>query len=131
MSIGGRIKSRREELKMSQEELAHLIGYKSKTSINKIELGIQNLKQSKIKEIANALQTTPSYIMGWCDDPETNKKNNQKECEELFEKTHGKEMCALVKKLLELDSFDLTMIDSTIDTLLKADKYNKKKELYS
>ena len=38
MSIGQRIKSRREELGMSQEDLAHRIGYKSKSSINKIEL---------------------------------------------------------------------------------------------
>lgn len=48
MSIGQRIKSRREELGMSQEDLAHKIGYKSKSSINKIELDIQQLRQSKI-----------------------------------------------------------------------------------
>ena len=65
MTIGERIKARRDELGMSQEELAHKIGYKSKTSINKIELGIQELRQSKIKQIADALQTTPAYIMGW------------------------------------------------------------------
>ena len=47
MTIGERIKARREALEMSQEELAHKIGYKSKTSINKIELGIQELRQSK------------------------------------------------------------------------------------
>lgn len=49
MTIGDRIKARRDELGMSQEELAHKIGYKSKTSINKIELGIQELRQSKNK----------------------------------------------------------------------------------
>ena len=54
MSIGQRIKSRREELGMSQEDLAHKIGYKSKSSINKIELDIQQLRQSKIKQIADA-----------------------------------------------------------------------------
>lgn len=65
MDIGGRIRYRREQLGITQEELAEMIGYKSKTSINKIELGVQNLKQSKIKAIADALQTTPGYIMGW------------------------------------------------------------------
>lgn len=64
-NIGSRIKSRREELGMSQEELAHRIGYKSRSSINKIELGVYALTQSKIKAIADALLTTPSYIMGW------------------------------------------------------------------
>lgn len=65
IEIGNRIKQRRIELDMSQEELAHRIGYKSKSSINKIELGIQGLTQSKIKVIADALSTTPDYIMGW------------------------------------------------------------------
>lgn len=65
MTIGQRIQNRREELGMTQEELAHKIGYKSKSSINKIELDIQQLTQSKIKMIADALETTPSYIMGW------------------------------------------------------------------
>lgn len=129
MTIGDRIKNRREELKMSQEELAHLIGYKSKTSINKIELGVQNLKQSKIKEIANALQTTPGYIMGWDDDTEPNERvQTQKQCAELFEKAYGKEMCDLVKKMLSLDSMDRMVISSTIDTLLTAEKYSVKKE---
>lgn len=67
MTIGERIKLRREELNMTQDELAKKLNYKSRSSINKIELDIYNLKQSKIKMIADALQTTPSYIMGWGD----------------------------------------------------------------
>lgn len=131
MTIGDRIKNRREELKMSQEELAHLIGYKSRTSINKIELGVQNLKQSKIKEIANALQTTPGYIMGW-DDSEQNELNmnqDKSRCAELFEKTYGKELYDLLKKVISLDSVDRLVINSTVDTLLMAEKYSVKKEL--
>lgn len=65
MTIGDRIKQRRMELGMSQEELARKLGYKSRSSINKIELGGQNLTQKKIKKIAEALDTTPDYIMGW------------------------------------------------------------------
>lgn len=65
IEIGKRIKQRREELDVSQEELAHRLGYKNKASIAKIESGKQGLKQSKIKAIADALLTTPDYIMGW------------------------------------------------------------------
>lgn len=68
MTIGKRIRTRREQLGMSQEELAHKIGYKSKSSINKIELDIQQLRQSKIKQIADALETTTDYIMGWSEE---------------------------------------------------------------
>lgn len=65
LTIGARIKARREELRISQEELAKKLGYKSRSSVNKIELDSRNLTQSKIKAIADALETTPSYIMGW------------------------------------------------------------------
>lgn len=70
MTIGDRIKLRRCELNMSQDELAHRIGYKSRSSINKIEIGALQLRQKKIKEIATALCTTPAYIMGWEDKTE-------------------------------------------------------------
>ena len=39
MEIGDRIRKKREELGMSQEELAKKIGYRSRSSINKIENG--------------------------------------------------------------------------------------------
>ena len=64
-TIGSRIRARREELNMSQDELGKRLGYKSRSSINKIELDQRNLTQSKIKAIADALDTTPAYIMGW------------------------------------------------------------------
>ena len=65
MTIGDRIRQRRIELGMTQEELAFKLGYKSKVSINKIELNGRNLTQSKIKAVADALDTTPMWIMGW------------------------------------------------------------------
>lgn len=64
-TIGSRIRNRREELGLSQDELGKRLGYKSRSSINKIELDQRSLTQSKIKTIADALETTPSYIMGW------------------------------------------------------------------
>ena len=60
----GRIKARREDLQMTQDELAKLTGYKSKTSITKIEGGKVDPPQSKIVAFANALQTTVDYLMG-------------------------------------------------------------------
>ena len=67
-TVGERVRDRREELNMSQEELAHKLGYKSRSSVNKIELGLNNLTQPKIVAVAKALQTTPAYIMGWEDE---------------------------------------------------------------
>lgn len=63
--IGKRIRSRREQLGMTQEELASRLGYKSKTTIAKIENGTNDIVQSKVTEFAKVLDTTPSYLMGW------------------------------------------------------------------
>lgn len=59
-----RIRTRREELGLSQEELAFRMGYKSKSSINKIEMGINDIPQSKVIAFARALETTTAYLMG-------------------------------------------------------------------
>ena len=67
-TIGNRIKERRIEIGLSQEDLAITLGYKSRSSINKIEKDGRGLPQSKIIEISRALNTTPAYIMGWTDD---------------------------------------------------------------
>lgn len=62
--IGGKIKEKREEMNLSQEQLAEILGYKSKTSIHKVEQGMTDLPQSKIIEFAKALNTSPAYLMG-------------------------------------------------------------------
>lgn len=59
------IKNRREELGMSQQELADKTGYTSRSSIAKIEAGERDIPQSKIISFADALSTTPSSLMGW------------------------------------------------------------------
>lgn len=69
MEIYDRIKLRREALSRSQIELAESLGYKSRSSIAKIEAGVNDLPQSKIKAFADASETTPAYLMGWTDDP--------------------------------------------------------------
>lgn len=64
-----RIKSRRTELGLTVEELAHKMGYKDKSSISKIENGKADIPQSKIAAFADALGTTPAYLMGWEEQP--------------------------------------------------------------
>ena len=60
----------REQQNISQDELAKKTGYTSRSSIAKIESGLVDLPQSKIVAFANALNTTPAYLMGWNDIPE-------------------------------------------------------------
>ena len=65
MNLHERIKFRREELLMTQTELAMKLGYKSRSSINKIEQGLSDIPQSKIKAFAEALDTSVGALMGW------------------------------------------------------------------
>lgn len=59
------IKRRRQQLKMTQTDLALKMGYADKSMIAKIEKGNVDLPQSKILAFANALKTTPGELMGW------------------------------------------------------------------
>lgn len=68
--VGDRIKLRREALNITQEELARRMGYKSKSSINKVELGVTDIPLKKVSMIARLLETTEAYLMGWVDNPE-------------------------------------------------------------
>ena len=61
--IGNKIKSRRIELGMTQMDLAKKMGYKSKSTINKIELGINDINQSKMKKMAHALEVPVDYLI--------------------------------------------------------------------
>jgi repressor LexA len=75
-NMGTIIKKRREQLGISQEQLANILGYKSRSSINKIELNHTDLPQSKIVALAKALSVTPAYLMGWEDLEQPTPKSN-------------------------------------------------------
>lgn len=68
MTIGERIKERRIALGMTQDELAQKIGYKSRSSVNKLE-SARVLPSRKIEKMAAALECRPAYLMGWTDEP--------------------------------------------------------------
>ena len=63
------IKACRKAAKMTQEELARKTGYTDRSSIARIEKGEIDLPQSKIRQFAEALGTTPSCLMGWDEKP--------------------------------------------------------------
>ena len=65
MKVGERIKLRREDIGMTQTELAEKV-QSTKQSIYKYENGIiSNIPSDKIEAIANALGVSPAYLMGW------------------------------------------------------------------
>lgn len=84
MNIGHRIKERRKELRISADELANKLG-KNRATIYRYEKGdIENLPLDILEPIADALDTTPQYLMGW-DDPSNPQKEKSAENSGLTE----------------------------------------------
>lgn len=65
MTVGQRIKSRRKELGISADKLGEILG-KDRSTVFRYENGdIEKLPIDILKPIAEALSTTPAYLMGW------------------------------------------------------------------
>lgn len=64
MNIGERIKQRRLELGLSQDEVAKKCGYKSRSSVQKLE-NSRELPLKKVSLMARALECSETYLMGW------------------------------------------------------------------
>lgn len=68
-TIGRRIRERRTALGLSVDELAARLG-KNRATVYRYESDeIENFPTSIIVPLANALQTTPGYLMGWESSP--------------------------------------------------------------
>lgn len=63
MSVGANIKKRRFELKMSQQDLADALGYKTRSTIAKIESGENDVSGRKLKRFAEVLDTTAEALL--------------------------------------------------------------------
>lgn len=63
MSVGDNIKKRRYELRMSQQELALAMGYKTRSTIAKIESGENDVSQKKLQKFAMVLDTTVANLV--------------------------------------------------------------------
>ena len=62
--MGLRIRNRRKQLHMTQDELCKKVSYQDRATISKIETGHIDIPQSAIVELANALKVSPLYILG-------------------------------------------------------------------
>ena len=113
--IGINIIKQREKLGLTQEELAKRLGYKSKSTINKIEMGINDISQTKIKAFAEALNTSIAYLMDWHDD--TNNSNNINDDAKQIAKfvSDNPEYKPLVEASLKVKKEDIQFVKEMID----------------
>lgn len=64
MSVGTNIRKRRMELRLSQQELADAMGYRTRSTIAKIESGENDVSQKKLQRFAAVLDTTVAALIG-------------------------------------------------------------------
>lgn len=68
MDISDRIKYLRNKHHLTLEDVGKAVGV-GKSTVRKWETGmIENMRRDKIAKLAEALHTTPGFLMGWTDD---------------------------------------------------------------
>ena len=85
-TIGSRIREKRQELNMSVDELAARLG-KNRATIYRYESDdIENFPISIIGPLADVLQVSPAYLMGWIEteQPATKTDDGLAEIVEIF-----------------------------------------------
>ena len=101
--LARRVRERRAALGLSQEELADRMGYRSKSSITKLEKGVNDLPQSKLEELAAA-------------QPQPEQTETEEEAEDAPEESENSQtalVMAHVRRYLE----DNYMFDLSLDSV--------------
>ena len=117
MTKGERIKLLREKANTTQEELAKLLKT-TKQTIYKYEQSIvTNIPSDRVERIAEVLNSTPAYIMGWeSDKPETSKKIDAA-TDVLIRMETDKQYSELVLTLYKMDNDRLSAVKAMLDSL--------------
>ena len=67
--LGNRIYTARKALNLTLEIVGQYVGV-GKSTVRKWENGmIKNMRRDKIKKLSEILKVSPSYLMGWTEDP--------------------------------------------------------------
>ena len=115
--MANKIKSLRKEKGLTLEQVGQLVGV-GKSTVRKWETGmIANMKRDKIAALANALDTTPAYLMGWQEKEDVQKNDTISDV--ILKMRTDKEFMSAVESLYKLDKDKLQSINQMLNTLFK------------
>ena len=81
MTIGDRIKARRVQIGLTVDQVADRIG-KNRATVYRYESNdIEKFPLDILPPLAEVLNTTPAYLMGWSDSTDPEKTKNQAQTE--------------------------------------------------
>ena len=121
MTFGERLKQRRLKLNISAGELASLIG-KNRATIYRYEKGdIGNVPLDIIDPLAEALDTTPEYLMGLADSEEVGTRIEQGKKTTIYVAIQVTEAKQMEKWIEELGRVTLT--DEEFEKIIEYGKF--------
>lgn len=124
--IGRKIKQLREEREWSQEYLASLMGYKSKSSINKIEMGINDIPQSKVLQFAQVFDISPAeLLMDTERTPNETELASEVQILEEVQKRYGKQAVQMLEIFIKLNADGMKRAIETIEPLIEISRFRK------
>ena len=123
MELYKTIRARRIALRMTQQELAARLGYKSTSTIAKIEAGVNDIPQAKIIAFANALATTPGALLGWGNEPGPLPEKNISLASPEKNVSLSQQEQAIIAKYRELNEAGKEYIQEQMDFALDRRKY--------
>ena len=100
--FGEKIKQYRKEKGLSQDDLAQSLGYKSRSSINKIEHGIYDLPLQKMMDMAKVLGVDVAVLFA--------------DEQFIIENKEEDEALELARKIQRLDAYRRALVESIINT---------------
>ena len=115
MTIGDRIRQRRNELGWSQRDLASRMGYNNNSTITRIEGGKVDIPQSRIMQFADVLGVSVAYLMGWTE----MQKNNDTITDAIVRMRSDDEFLSVVEGLLTLDADKMSAVKQLMLVLQK------------
>lgn len=119
---------------MSQEELAKAVGYtsnNSRSTINKVEQGQNDIVQSKLKAYAKALDVTVGYLLGIEDADGFDIAYNPVEVQlevnafDVVKQAYGKDAVELLQVFVQLNEIGQQKALEQINDLFEIKKYIK------
>lgn len=136
MTTGDRIRNRRQELGLTQEDLAKKMGLAGKSTVSKIESAGNEVSLKQVRKYAEALNCTVGYLLGMDATPSGKKFHSlfTKEQRDAIDAEAMKDHRSaahkeLMKELYSAPSVEEIIKNETIQYLLEDTAHNDKKKL--
>jgi len=117
MTLGQKLKSKREELGLTQGYIAKKVGVATQTIFKYENEIVTNIPLDRLELLADALNVTPAYLMGW---EETTIKKNDTITDIILQIRSDEELLELVKGICNLPEEQRSAVQTFLSAFNKS-----------